>query len=310
MAAAPASPLEAAESQLESGQYGEAGASLGQYYESLSPELKASQTGEFIVMRAADAYDQAYEADGAREHLEASQALLQGFVATVGSNDALAARPAERLAKIREMLETTEDDGAPAAGIVAAGADESLTEDSDETAEDDASDATENDSTDDSTNDDAHSDPVGPGLVPEDDAANGPRDDGGSRAVGADAPPGKRDRLGLGLTIGGAAGIVVGASMIGWGVAYESAAKDNIDERGGSSSGDDAYLQDAKTVRNGLLIPGVALATLGTGALILGAVRLARARRNRATAWQIAPSVSPRFAGFTLRGSLPSRAHR
>jgi hypothetical protein len=77
------SRLEQGEAALERGELSTAASEFSAHYRGLSPEQRASQVGEYVVMYAAEVYDQAYAKDGAIEHLESSRELLATFVRDV-----------------------------------------------------------------------------------------------------------------------------------------------------------------------------------------------------------------------------------
>lgn len=96
--------------------------------------------------------------------------------------------------------------------------------------------------------------------------------------------------LGIGLVAGGSAFILGGAGMLAAGPSMVVVAQRRLDERGGEQEGDDEYLDDARTVRNALLISGGVAAALGVTAVVIGALRLKRGQRRSDVALGVLPS--------------------
>lgn len=114
--------------------------------------------------------------------------------------------------------------------------------------------------------------------------------------------PQPRDRLGLGLTIGGSALVATGLGLLGVYVFTVSEARSNL--RDDPSFPDpDGYLAGEKATFRPYLIVGSVVAAAGLGMAIGGIVHLVLHRRrakSRDTAFQLSPILSPTTTGLVL----------
>lgn len=276
--------VERAETHLAAEEFGPAGDAFDEYYRTLPPSMQTDATGEFIVMKAADAYARAWDATQDLEQLQRSRGLLQRYVQAVetahGADTPLRVQAAAELSRIEAL-------------IADATAPEPEPEPETAPVRDPVTVEPEPDS--------AHQDPD-PQPDPDRDEARGE-----TSPSTADQP---RDRLGLGLVAGGSALAMGGVTMALVGVLRHNGYETIIDDGGGfdalaanqrTAAADTRELLD--TQRTGLLAAGISVAALGVGGIVWGALRLTRARRDRQAArWHLAPQIAGSQFGLIARG--------
>ncbi len=259
-----------AQSQLDAGNYRGAAESYAAYYEALGND-RTSVAGENAVLVAADAYRQAWDAHADRADLLAAQTLLQahiaGFEAATGSAsgagvDEAKAESAWFAAKLEE---TAPAEPSPAAGAVV-----------------EPSEPPREQTPPEPERVGARVEPVvGPTPITGDEPET--------------APSRQPDRVGLGLTIGGAAGVAAGIFGVTYGSLWNRSIDDTADAAvpGGNVPDDvdpEAWRSDQKKVGLGLQIGGAALLAVGSGLLTYGIIRLVRRSRPKGTARRSRPS--------------------
>jgi hypothetical protein len=251
------SRLERGEAALERGELGVAAEELTVHYLELTPQQLASTVGEYVVMFAADVYDQAYAKDGAIEHLESSRELLATFVRDVESVEGNAKPELTKAA--RAKIEALDEQIAKARGP--------------------------------EPTKDVEVAPVPPPektVVPV-------RKEAPIEPATPDTDPSGPDRVGVALIAAGATLAGGGIAMLAAGLAgaTERRAESKLEaqcEADGATAeqciramnGWEPYLDRAQRSDRNVAIASVAPLVVGTALLIVGGVRLARDRKSRA----------------------------
>jgi len=268
-------PLERAESHLAAGEHNAAGGAFAEYYESLSLRMQTDETGEFVVLQATAAYAKAWETGHDPAYLSASRRLLIAFTRAVeaerGTHSPLLTAARQELARVDKLL-------APSATPPSEAEPEPEQE--------------------------AEPEPELEAVPePEPTATTEPPDK--APAQPSDTP--QRDRLGIGLVAGGCVLIVAGVAVLVQGPIAHAQYERDIDDAGGDTAFTAADLNTARSdvdkLRNGLVAGGAALAAVGVGGVIWGAIRLARTGRTQEGArWEAGPGLAPSMVGLSVRG--------
>lgn len=260
--------LSRAQSELDAGNFRAAAESYAAYYEALGDD-RTTVAGENAVLVAADAYRQAWDAGADRADLLAARTLLQAhigdFTAATGSDSGEGVDEAKaELSWFQDKLEQTAPAPEPAP-VPAAPPDETPTE------------------------------PVTKGPTRRPDPAPPPP------PIVEDTPEpskGGPDKVGLGLTIGGAASVAAGIFGLTYGSLYIRAVDDTADTampgvNQPANFDPEAWRDDGHKVGRGLQIGGGIVLAIGGGLLAYGIVRLVAHSRGKAAARLSRPRRAP-----------------
>ncbi len=274
----PGSLIERGDAAAEAGRPAEAADAYSQYYASLPPQTRASPAGLFVVESAVESYLLAYQATSDARLLHQAHALLDAFTTLVDAAHPGADKgwtePAVALRKrVEELQSEAEPEPEPEPGPG----------------------------------------PVAPSVPLEPTSAPGPDEQPGPRPPVVDRDPvvelepsdgasSRRDRVGLGLAIGGGAVMAAGLGVLIAGTQYGPVAERRVDEDGPENFVDaDGYIADAEDAGTTAMIVGGAVLAVGTAALTWGIVRLVRRRRGTART-RFGALVGRDGPGISIRG--------